>query len=100
LLRKNGWGVIYLGANITKEVLKQFTGNTKIKYLFLHLITNFTGWDADGYFEDLQKNFSGKTIVATGTAIHQLQRNFVNVTLLKNDKAIYEFIGNKSLLKL
>jgi DNA-binding transcriptional MerR regulator len=100
LLRKNGWGVIYLGANITKEVLKQFTGNTKIKYLFLHLITNFTGWDADGYFEDLQKNFPDKTIIATGTAIHQLQRNFVNVTLLKNDKAIYEFIRNKSMLKL
>ena len=76
LLRKNGCGVIYLGANITKEVLKQFMVNAKIKYLFLHLITNFTGWDADGYFEDLRKSFPGKTIVATGAAIHQMQRNF------------------------
>ena len=69
-------------------------GNVKIKYLFLHLITNFTGWDADGYFEDLRKSFPGKTIVATGAAIHQMQRNFVDVILLKNDKAIYEFIEN------
>jgi DNA-binding transcriptional MerR regulator len=94
LLRKNGWSVIYLGANITTEVLKQFIGNTKIKYLFLHLIANLNGWDADEYFEDLRKKFPGKTIIATGTAIHRLQRNFVNITLLKNDKAIYEFIEN------
>jgi DNA-binding transcriptional MerR regulator len=99
LLRKNGWGVIYLGANIAKEVLKQFTGNQKIEYLFLHLITNFTGWDADVYIEDLQKNFSGKIIVATGAAIQQLQRNFVNVMLLKNDQAIYEFIEKTTAYK-
>lgn len=92
LLRKNGWGVVYLGVNITKEILKQLSDNQKIRYLFLHLITNFTGWEADGYFEDLRKSFPDKTIIATGAAIHQLERSFVNVTLLKNDKAIYEFI--------
>jgi DNA-binding transcriptional MerR regulator len=96
LLRKHGWSVIYLGANSTKEVLKQFIGNDKIQYLFLHLITTFTGWDADVYFEELQKTFPGKMIIATGAAIHQLQRNFVNITPLKNDKSIYEFIENNT----
>jgi DNA-binding transcriptional MerR regulator len=44
LLRKNGWSVVYLGVNINKEIIKQFIGNDQIEYLFLHLISNFTGW--------------------------------------------------------
>ena len=92
LLRKNGWSVVYLGASITKEVIKQFTENEEMKYLFLHLITNFTGWDADVYFEDLCRSFSHKQIIASGAAVHRVERNFVNLRLLKSDKEIYEFI--------
>src|SRR5215203_350641 len=92
LLRKNGWSVVYLGTSITKEVIKQFTENNEIKYLFLHLLTNFTGWDADVYFEDLCRSFPNKEIIASGTAVHQVERNFVNLKLLKSDKEIYGFI--------
>ena len=92
LLRKNRWSVVYLGASITKEVINQFTGNDEIKYLFLHLITNFTGWEADAYFEDLCRSFPGKQIIASGTAVHEVQRNFVNLKLLKSDREIYGFI--------
>ena len=92
LLRKNGWSVVYLGSSITKEVIKQFTENAEIKYLFLHLITNFTGWDADVYFEDLCRSFPHKQIIASGTVVNQVQRNFVNLKLLKTDKEIYGFI--------
>ena len=100
LLRKNGWSVVYLGSNITKEVIKQFTENDEMKYLFLHLITNFTGWDADVYFEDLCKSFPNKQIIASGAAVHQVQRNFVNLKLLKSDKEIYEFIErSKAIIK-
>jgi Predicted transcriptional regulators len=100
LLRKNGWSVVYLGSNITKEVIKQFTENGEMKYLFLHLITNFTGWDADVYFEDLCKSFPNKQIIASGAAVHQVQRNFVNLKLLKSDKEIYEFIErSKAIIK-
>lgn len=100
LLRKNGWSVVYLGSNITKEVIKQFTENSEMKYLFLHLITNFTGWDADVYFEDLCKSFPNKQIIASGAAVHQVQRNFVNLKLLKSDKEIYEFIErSKAIIK-
>lgn len=100
LLRKNGWSVVYLGSNITKEVIKQFTENGEMKYLFLHLITNFTGWDADVYFEDLCKSFPNKQIIASGAAVHQVQRNFVNLKLLKSDKEIYEFIERpKAIIK-
>ena len=94
LLRKNGWSVVYLGININKEIIKQFIGNDQVEYLFLHLINNFTGWDADVYFEELCKSFPGKKIIITGTAVHQLQRKFTNLILLKSDKEVYQFIQN------
>jgi MerR family transcriptional regulator, light-induced transcriptional regulator len=92
LLKKNGWSVIYLGVNINKKIIKQFIGNDQVEYLFLHLVSNFTGWDADVYFEELCKSFSGKKIIITGTAVHQLQRKFTNLILLKSDKEVYQFI--------
>jgi DNA-binding transcriptional MerR regulator len=97
LLRKNGWGVVYLGVDIGKEVVKQFTGNDSVEYFFLHLITNFTGWDADIYFEDLCKSFPGKKIIVTGTGVNQLQRNFTNLIQLKSDKEVYQFIEKNKL---
>jgi DNA-binding transcriptional MerR regulator len=94
LLRKNGWSVVYLGVNIDKEIIKQFIGNDQVEYLFLHLISNLAGWDADVYFEELCKSFPGKKIIITGTAVHQLQRKFTNLILLKSDKEVYQFIQN------
>jgi DNA-binding transcriptional MerR regulator len=95
LLRKNGWSSIYLGPDITKEIIQQFSGQKQVKYLFLHLITNFTGWDADVYLEDLCKTFKDKTIIATGAIVNQTQRSFSNVKALRSDKEIHEFIGKK-----
>jgi DNA-binding transcriptional MerR regulator len=92
LLKKNGWSVVYLGSNITKEVIRQFSDKDPIEYLFLHLITNFTGWDANVYFEDLCRSFPSKKIIVTGTTVHQIERNLVNLLLLKSDKEIYDFI--------
>jgi hypothetical protein len=92
LLRKHGWKVVYLGADVEKQVVRQLTATRKIDYLFVYHITNFTGWDADVYFEDLSKNFSSQKIAVAGTVVKQIQRNFSNVILLKSDKAIYEFV--------
>jgi DNA-binding transcriptional MerR regulator len=92
LLRKNDWSVIYLGIHISKKIVKQFAGKDSIEYLFLHLISNFADWDADMYFEDLCKSFPGKKITVTGTAVHQLQRKFTNLILLKSDKEVYQFM--------
>ena len=99
LFRKNGWSVIYLGSNVSKEVLKPLVTKGSVRYLFFHLITNLTGWDADFYFEDLCRTFPDKTIVATGTMVHQLQRTFTNVRLLKSDKEIYEFLKEKQMFQ-
>jgi MerR family transcriptional regulator, light-induced transcriptional regulator len=94
LLRKNDWGVVYLGSNAKFDFLQQFTGNKNLRYLFLHQITNFTHYDADDYFEILIKTFPGKKIVATGTIVTKVQRTFTNLTLLKSDQEIIDFIKN------
>jgi MerR family transcriptional regulator, light-induced transcriptional regulator len=97
LLRKNGWGVVYLGSNAKLDVLQQFTGNPNLGYLFLHQITNFSHYDADDYFEVLTKTFPGKKVVATGTIVQEVQRTFTNLSLLKSDKEIIDFITNKQV---
>jgi MerR family transcriptional regulator, light-induced transcriptional regulator len=97
LLRKHGWRVLYLGANSKLEALKEAAQLPGIRYLYLHLITNFTGFSIDDYFEELRKTFPDKIILASGKSIEESQRNFVNVHLLRRDEAIYSFIENKPL---
>jgi DNA-binding transcriptional MerR regulator len=98
LLRKHGWTTLFLGTNVKTELLKSFAANTHITHLFLHVITNFTGFLLDDYFERLCKSFPDKQIVASGAGIFRIQRNFTNLTLLKSDAAIYAFINNRSAI--
>ena len=46
----------------------------------------------DDYFEKLCKAFADKKIIASGTSVFGLQRNFTNLTVLKSDEAIHQFI--------
>jgi DNA-binding transcriptional MerR regulator len=94
LLKKNGRSTIYLGINMHKNDLLAFRSIESVQFVYLHLITNFTGLFADDYLEDICRNFSDKIILASGEGIRQVQRNFVNLRLLKNDRQIYEFIQN------
>ena len=96
LLRKNGWRVLYLGKDIKLEDLKEANQIPGIKYLYLHLITNFTGFHIDDYFETLRKSFPDKTILASGRGIEQSERNFVNLRLLRRDDEIYRFIQDRA----
>lgn len=95
LLRKSGWRVMYLGVNIGMEDLKEAVQVSGVGYLYLHLLTNFTGISIDDYFETLRKTFPDKTIVASGKSIEQSQRNFVNLRLLRRDEEIYRFIEKR-----
>lgn len=91
LLRKNGWRVLYLGTNSKLEDLREAASVPDVRYLYLHLITNFTGVSLDDYFETLRKSFPDKFILASGKSIQQSQRNFVNFQLLRRDDEIYAF---------
>ena len=100
LLRKNGWLVIYLGVNVHKELVQQIISSKELDYVFVHQLTNLSGWEADIYFEDFCKTFPSKKIVAAGAVVQQLQRSFINLTVLKSDKDVYAFIeGSKAAVK-
>ena len=92
LLRKYGWTTLFLGSNVKMDLLKQFALSANITHLFAHVITNFTGFGLDDYFENICKTFRDKQIVASGAAIFSMQRNFTNLLLLKSDEAIYRFV--------
>jgi methanogenic corrinoid protein MtbC1 len=95
LLRKQGWRVLYLGVNVKLDELKEAAQVPGIGYLYLHLITNFTGISIDDYFESLRKTFPDKIIVASGKGIEQSQRSFVQMHLLRRDEEIYRFINKR-----
>jgi len=96
LLRKRGWKVLYLGSNIKLEDLKEVAQLTGITHLYLHMITNFTGFSIDDYLEKLHKIFPNKKIIASGKGTEQSQRSFVQLQLLKKDEDIYAFIEKAS----
>lgn len=98
LLKKYGWNVIYLGCNVITDILLQLKATTDITGFYTHIITNFTGFIIDDYFEALSHTFPDKKIIASGAAVTSMQRNFVNVTVLASDDAIYRFIRHHPYL--
>ena len=100
LLRKNGWSSFYLGTNVSVELIREFLTRKKADFLFLHLITNFTGFTVDDYFEKLCTAFPDKTIVASGAASFEAQRTFTNLVVLRSDSEIHGFIGGQPTMAL
>lgn len=89
--KKNGWRTIYLGSHVAWQQTEEIMKKEEVKYLFLHLITNFTRYDIDDYLEEICRAFPEKIIVASGRSIQAAQRNFVNLIALKSDDAIRRF---------
>jgi len=94
LFKKNGWSTLYLGENISKlEIINVVAKQPK--WIYLHLITNFTGVSVEDYIEDICLSFPDKKIIASGGGITDVQRTYVNFQLLKTDKEIRDFISRK-----
>jgi DNA-binding transcriptional MerR regulator len=91
LFRYYGWHVIYLGSNVNPLQLPPELAS-RADIFYLHLVTNLTGDLPDTYFETLCRAWPGKTIVASGRAVHGAQRSFRNLHLLKSDEAIQKFV--------
>jgi len=92
LMKKAGWGTVYLGANVELDIVEQVLSVHSIRTAYFHLITNFTGSTIDEYTEILCRRFPGVTVVASGVEAARAQRSFTNLVLLKNDEAIHQFI--------
>jgi hypothetical protein len=92
LLKKYNWGTVYLGPNIDMPVLETVAAIDGIQFIYMHLITNFTGFFIDDYLEDICRKFADKTIVASGAEVLKAQRQFRNLILLRKDNEIYDFV--------
>jgi DNA-binding transcriptional MerR regulator len=93
LFKKQGWKTIYMGSDMELKNIEEVAGSMNFQYLFLYMITNFTRFDIDDYFESVCKAFPGKKIIATGKSVQSAQRNFINLTILKSDEEIFDFIN-------
>ena len=69
LLKKQGRSTVYLGSNILKSEVVEAASVSGIRYLYLHLITNFTGLYADDYLEEICRSLPDKKILASGQGI-------------------------------
>lgn len=92
LLKKNHRGTVFLGPNVELPVLEQVASLPGIRYIYFHLITNLTGFFLDDYLEQVCRLFPDKRIIASGVSTAQSQRTFANLTILRSDKEIYEFV--------
>lgn len=95
LLKKNGRATIYLGPNIELPIVQQVASLPGIRYIYLHLITNLTGSFLDDYFEQVCRLFPDKRIIASGAGTSGGQRTFANLTVLKSDREIHEFVERR-----
>jgi MerR family transcriptional regulator, light-induced transcriptional regulator len=94
LLHAKGCNTIYLGSNISTRELQQAMSISGIRYIYMHLITNFTGSALDDYMAYLCVNFPDKQIVASGDGMKWLEKKWDNLTVLQNDQQIREFVDS------
>ena len=97
LLRKNNWGTIYLGKNVKLDELDPIIQLPGINNIYLHVLTNFTGFEIDDYLETVCRKYPDKRIIASGESVQKSQRSFTNLSLLNTDWQIYDFINRKAI---
>jgi MerR family transcriptional regulator, light-induced transcriptional regulator len=97
MMKKNNWAPLYLGANITRKEMLELTSIKSIEYIYLHLITNFTGMHADDYLDSICRSFPDKKIVASGDGIRHLEKTHSNLQILHGDEQMYNFINRTTL---
>jgi len=92
LVRKAGFTVIDLGPNVSFKMLQPVRETKTIFYVLVYLPSPLYTLMPNDYFEMLVQLFPNKKIVACGAGAALLQRNFLNVSVLKTDDEIYRFI--------
>lgn len=97
LLRKNNWSTIYLGKNVKLDELDPIIQLPGINNIYLHVLTNFTGFEIDDYLETVCRKYPDKRIIASGESVQKSQRSFTNLSLLNTDWQIYDFINRKAI---
>jgi MerR family transcriptional regulator, light-induced transcriptional regulator len=86
LLKKNGIATVLMGQHISVDTLVDYCNHRPVTHLFTHIITYLHRYDLADYIADLSSRLPGKQIVLSGHIVKGLQRNFLNVRVLKNDE--------------
>ena len=95
MFKKNRKKRLYLGADVTLEVVKQVCSQKKITHLFCYVITNFTKNILDNYIITLANEFKDKEIIVGGPLTLQILVKPYNVTLLQSFKEQIDFAEMK-----
>lgn len=86
LLRKNGIKSVLLGQHISMDTIAEYCKLQPVTHLFTHIITFLHRYDLSEYVAALSSRFINKQIVLSGQIVKGLQRNFVNVKILRSDE--------------
>jgi len=66
LFRKHGWSIIYLGQDVSEEMLQVVVDAHRPQFLYFHLLTNFTGKEASEYIQSITDRFANTQLLAAG----------------------------------
>jgi DNA-binding transcriptional MerR regulator len=96
LLKKNGIPFIYLGANVTLPVIRDYCTQHRITQLLCHLVTNLLSTDLNVYLRKISTQFPDKEIIFSGQQARKIDEPPPNVRLLKSAEAMLDFCTKKS----
>ena len=70
MLKKNGVPHIYLGKNVSMEMLEMVCRQNNVSELYFHVITNLTRCDMKEYVCRLSRLFPDKEIIFSGSQVY------------------------------
>jgi MerR family transcriptional regulator, light-induced transcriptional regulator len=90
MLKKNGVPQIYLGKNVSMEMLEMVCRQNNVSQLYFHVITNLTRCDMKEYVCRLSRLFPDKEIIFSGSQVCQCEGAPANVRrLMCNDEMMH-----------
>jgi DNA-binding transcriptional MerR regulator len=91
MLKKNGVPQVYLGKNVSLEMLELICQHHEVNQLYFHVITNLTRCDIKEYLCRLSRLFPEKEIIFSGSHACQCQGAPDNVRRLGCNEELLEF---------
>jgi hypothetical protein len=73
-------------------MLQQLNAATTFSFVYIHLLTNFTGTTVEKYFETLAASFSGLRFIVAGDGVKNYNSTLKNITVLKSEKQIRSYL--------
>lgn len=91
MLKKNGVPHIYLGKNVSLDMLEIICGQHAVSQLYFHVITNLTRCDMKEYVCRLSRKFPDKEIIFSGSQTCQCEGAPANVRRLMCNEEMLRF---------